>query len=100
MEKERRRKAEDNLATVFLGFALVFLACHAPRIFIDLHELWTLRSANECRAAGLRGFPPWSIAAINVSHVFLALNSATNILVYCGMSSKFREEFLRAFSSR
>ena len=96
-EKARRRKAEDNLAIVFLGFAMVFLVCHTPRIAIDLHELLTLRDANACREAGVRGFPPWSIAAINVSHVFLALNSAMTILVYCGLSSKFREEFALTF---
>ncbi len=92
-KNERRRRAEDNLAKVFMGFILVFLLCHSPRILLDIHELLTLDAANVCRKAGLKGFPAWSLVAVQSSHVLLVLNSATNILVYCGLSSKFRDEF-------
>ena len=90
---ERRRRVEDNLAIVFMGFILVFLVSHLPRFMVDVHELLSLEHANRCREAGFQGFPPWSLAAIYLCNVLLVLNSATNILVYCGLSSKFREEF-------
>ena len=50
-----------------------------------------------CQEHGLRAFPLWSHVVISVSHLLLALNSATNILIYCCLSSKFREEFRKVF---
>ena len=40
---ERRRRFEDNLAAIFMGFVLVFLVCHFPRLLLNIHELITLR---------------------------------------------------------
>ena len=97
-QNEWRRRAEDNLAIVFMGFILVFLCCHLLRIVIDCHELLTLEEANACRNSGVSGVPAWSSLVINVSHVMLTVNSAINILIYCGLSSKFREEFGKVFS--
>ena len=42
---ERRRRFEDNLAAIFMGFVLVFLVCHFPRLLLNIHELVTLRDA-------------------------------------------------------
>lgn len=97
---EKRRRAEDSLAVVFMAFAAVFLSCHSLRLALDAHELWALEAANRCRAAGRRGFPAWSLVAVHVSHVLTAVNSAVNILVYCGMSSRFREEFGKMFCGK
>ncbi len=94
---DSRRRAEDRLAVVSMGFILVFLCCHSLRLALDIHELLTLEAANACRAAGRRGVPTWALCAVHVSHILLVLNAATNILVYCGLSSRFREEFCRAF---
>ena len=40
---ESRRKKEDNLAAVFMGFIIVFLVCHLPRLLLNIHELATIR---------------------------------------------------------
>jgi len=34
----------------------------------------------------------WAHILTNCSHVLLVLNSSINILIYCSLSSKFREE--------
>ena len=39
---ERRRIFEDNLAAVCMGFVLVFLMCHLPRLMLNIHELITI----------------------------------------------------------
>ena len=39
---ERRRIFEDNLASVCVGFVLVFLICHSPRLFMNIHEIITI----------------------------------------------------------
>ncbi len=40
---ESRRKKEDNLAVIFMGFIIVFLVCHLPRLLLNIHELATIR---------------------------------------------------------
>lgn len=94
---ESRRKKEDNLAAVFMGFIIVFLVCHLPRLLLNIHELATIRHAMECQANGFQGFPLWSGIMISISHLLLAINSATNILIYCCLSSQFRLECKKVF---
>ena len=94
---ESRRKKEDNLAAIFMGFIMVFLICHLPRLGLNIHELATIEHAMDCQRAGLKAFPLWSLIMISLSHLLLVLNSATNILIYCCLSSKFREEFRKVF---
>ena len=38
-----RRKKEDNMAVIFMGFILVTLICNFPRLVMNIHELWTIR---------------------------------------------------------
>lgn len=94
---ESRRKKEDNLAAIFMGFIVVFLVCHLPRLLLNIHELATIRFAMRCQHAGLNPFPMWSHLVVTISHLLLVLNSATNILIYCCLSSKFREECKKVF---
>ncbi len=67
---------------VSMGLVAVFLLCHSLRLSLDAHELLTLSSANECRAAGRRGVPAWAICAVHVSHLLLAVNSAVNLVSF------------------
>ena len=55
------------------------------------------RHAMECQANGFQGFPLWSGIMISLSHLLLAINSATNILIYCALSSQFRQECKKVF---
>ncbi len=50
-----------------------------------------------CEAAGMRAFPLWSHIMISISHLLLCINSATNILIYCCLSSQFRQECKKVF---
>ena len=45
-----------------------------------------------CMENQRQGFSLWSLVLITISHVLLVLNSSINILIYCLLSSKFREE--------
>ena len=53
--------------------------------------------AMECMQNGLKGFPLWTGIVIAISHLLLAINSATNILIYCALSSQFRQECKKVF---
>ena len=43
-------------------------------------------------------FPLWSLVVMCVSHLLLVVNSSINILVYCVLSTKFREEACKVWS--
>ena len=97
VSNESRRKKEDNMAVIFMGFILVFLVCHLPRLLLNIHELATIQHAMMCQADGKHPFPPWSLITISCSHVLLVINSSTNIFIYCFLSSKFREECTKVY---
>ena len=40
-----RRRVESNLAAIMMGYVLVFLICHAPRLLLNIHELANIREA-------------------------------------------------------
>lgn len=89
---DARRRVESNLAAIMMGYVLVFLICHSPRILLSIHELATIRKAMACGRSGQKTFPLWSLVVMHLSHLLLVINSATNILIYCCLSSKFRSE--------
>jgi hypothetical protein len=61
---DSRRKKEDNMAVIFMGFILVFLVCHLPRLLLNIHELFTIENAIKCMEAGHDGFPLWTGVAV------------------------------------
>lgn len=94
-----QRRSEDNLAAIFMGIILIFLICHFPRVMMNIHELAIIHRSASCAEADRPQFSLWSLIMISVSHVFLVLNSATNMIVYCLLSLKFRSECVKILSS-
>ena len=72
------------------------------RLLLNIHELITIKEAMMCGKQGhpYHPFSVWSMVTISISHFLLVLNSATNILVYCLLSSKFREECSKIIRSK
>ncbi|CAB4063238.1 unnamed protein product [Lepeophtheirus salmonis] len=96
---ETRSKKEDNLAVIFMAFILVFLICHLPRLLLNIHELLTITETMECQKRGHFSFSLMSMVSISVSHFLLVVNSSTNIIIYCALSSKFRVECNTVYTS-
>lgn len=42
-KEEQRGRTENSLAAIMMGYVLVFLICHSPRLLLNLHELTTIR---------------------------------------------------------
>lgn len=87
-----KQRTENNLAAIMMGYVLVFLICHSPRLLLNLHELTTIRNAMACGRAGHKTFAVWSLIVMHLSHLLLVINSSINILIYCCLSQKFRVE--------
>ena len=92
---ENRRQKEDNLAVIFMGIVIVFLVCHFPRIFLSLHEMLVIRNTMACSRVGYYSFPLWALLFAQFSHILLVLNSSMNSVIYCMVSSKYREQALK-----
>ena len=46
--KKERQKKEDHLSTIFMGYVVVFIVCHTPRLVLSFYELTEIRRALEC----------------------------------------------------
>lgn len=86
-----RRTMEDNLAVIFMGIVGVFLLCHMPRILLSIHEMWTVNDTLRCAEQGHKVFPLWALIFSQFSHLLLVINSSVNSLIYCLISSRFRQ---------
>ena len=63
------------LATIFMGYILVFLVCHSPRLMLNIYELFTIRQAMECQSVGLDAFPLWPQVSSHANNLlFLSVN--------------------------
>ena len=75
-----------------MSIILIFLICHLPRVILNIYELIIIKQTHACEKAGYPPFAVWVLATISVSHFLLVFNSAVNMVVYCLMSARFREE--------
>ena len=90
---EKRRKADDKLAVIFLVIISSFIFCHFPRVAMDVHEIITLVDSNICAENNMPNtFPSWTFVIIFISNFCLVINATLNMYIYCLMSENFRLE--------
>ena len=58
-----------------MGIVGMFLACHALRIFLSLHEMTIIRDAMKCHNLERRGFPVWAEITTTFRQVFYIVQS-------------------------
>ena len=92
-----RRNKEEHMSVILILIITIFLFCHLPRLALNMHETFVLESISMCENSLLGGFPHWIILTGFISHVFLVINSSANLLIYCILDPKFREQFLKYF---
>ena len=67
------------------------------RVIFNFYEAANIRHWIDCEAAGEKLVPLWFGYTIFLSHLLLAINSATNILIYTSLSLQFRVECQKVF---
>ena len=75
---------------VLIGIVVMYICCHALRIFINGYETVVIWDATACQAAGEHDFPMWSFIAITLSELLLVLNSSINMIIYCCLNGTFK----------
>ena len=89
----KQRRAEDRTAMIFIFITITFIACHIPRLILDIHELINLDNANMCQKAKMRNIAPvWTYIMIYISHFCLVFNATFNMFIYGFMSPEFQKE--------
>ena len=68
--------------------------CHFPRVLLAFHEIANIHQYAECQKNGQNPVSVGYLITNIMSHFLLVFNSATNMIVYCVMSPKFRGECL------
>ena len=74
---------------MLIFIVVVFIICHCIRSIINTYECIQLAIYGQ-----LKHWPDWIQTLVHVNHFALVVNSSINILIYCCLSSKFREEGL------
>ena len=83
------------MSIVLLIIVIVFIICHSLRIVLNIHELVTLENIQASMENGCLGFPYWDLIASATSQFLITFNSSANFFIYCFISTKFRELFLK-----
>ena len=78
----------------FQGRHCILQVCHFPRVLLAFHEIANIRQYAECQRNGQNPVSVGYLITNIMSHFLLVFNSATNMIVYCVMSPKFRGECL------
>ena len=75
------------------------IVCNFPRVLLDIYEAVNVHQLIACAAKNQEQFPFWTWISLSVSHFLLVVNSSINVVVYCLLGSKFRNEFLKIFDA-
>jgi len=90
-----RQKRDQSIAMILVGIVIVFGVCNTFRIIVNLYEVFHLAVHGSVPTA--TEWPAWCSVLINISHLFLVLNSSVNVIIYGWKDNKFREILLQTF---
>ena len=79
---DNRRNQENEAARILIGIVVVFIICHALRVFTDFYEMVYIEDIIACHARGQNGVHTWVLMLNEFSSVMLTLNSSVNMIIY------------------
>ena len=81
MEMTARQRREANLGYVLVSISVLFIICQSFKIIPDIYEVITCRFG-DVREDGGCGSNSYVDVMIDLSHLFLAINSSVNVVIY------------------
>jgi hypothetical protein len=94
---QTRSNQEKELARVLIGIVVIFICCHAPRIFLNIYESLVIKEILACIEAGETYYSFWAYIGIDFGSAMEVTNSSVNIIIYYCLSSSFRTDLHRVF---
>ena len=92
---QTRSNQEKELVRVLIGIVVIFICCHAPRIFLNLYESLVINDKLACIEAGETYYSFWAFIGIDFGSAMEVINSSVNIIIYYCLSSSFRNDLHR-----
>ena len=83
---------ENRQSLMLFAIVIIFLLCHAPRLFLSLYEVWNAERIMLDNKHHCLGIPLGLLFTQQISHLLLAVNSSLNFFLYCAMSPMFLQE--------
>ena len=91
---------EQELARVLIGIVVTFICCHAVRIFVNFYDALYWHDYFICSQDQYFKLPLWRMIANPINDLMLVINSSSNIIIYCCLSSNFRKDLLKCKSNQ
>ena len=89
-----QQKKDKNMAVVLICIVVMFILCQSLKIIPDIFEAFFCNHDDDTSACQ----SPFALEIlISVSHLMLAVNSASNFLIYMLRGDKFRQFFFQIF---
>ena len=89
-----QQKKDKNMAVVLICIVVMFILCQSLKIIPDIFEAFFCDHSDDISTCQ----SPFSLEIlISVSHLMLAVNSASNFLIYMLRGDKFRQFFFQIF---
>lgn len=87
------QKKERSMAVVLICIVVMFIVCQSVKIIPDMYEAAVCEHDGKtpCKSTALVEF------LISLSHLLLAVNSASNFIIYMARGDKFRTVFTKLF---
>ena len=93
-----RRAEEQRMAHVMIGMVTVFLVCHSTRIFLNTYGgIWGLCGGLDGDRLNTLGTHDAYGYAVEISVLMVMVNSAIGPIIYCAISSDFRNQVIKYF---
>jgi len=92
---QSQQSKERNMAVVLICIVIMFITCQSLKIIPDVYEaVFCNHDENVCNSTTAIE------VLISVSHLFLAINSAFNFIIYMFRGDRFRHVFWKIFILR
>ena len=89
LEKDSRRKQENDLAKVLIGIVVIFILCNFLRVLLDLYEMVNIETIIACNLEGRRGTSSWAIQLNYFSKLMMATDASISMVIYCLINKNF-----------
>ena len=87
---KQRCKKSKNSAVTLSTVVIMYIICNGPRLLLNLSEYIIGDELYEVDSCNCSLAPDWFFILIRISHLFLAINSSANFLIYFSVCQKFK----------
>jgi len=94
-----RQRKERSLGLILISIVLVFLICHALKVYLAFYKIHILNKTVFCSEKGMiPQHPLWLHFLNSFNHLMLVISSSANFIIYCFLGKRFRTSLQESFN--